>query len=458
MHIQDYLKILRSYWRFLAGITVLGLVAGIGFSAVQSPRYSATTQVFVSTPDATSVSDLSIGTSFTQQAVKNYAAVAESRLVLRRVIARLGLSESMDVLKSDISTEVPLDTAVLKISVRDKSAKNAAAIANAISTELAGVVASLSAATSSDSAVKITQIDDAVVNPHPVSPNVPVNALAGLLAGALLAYAVAIARSLLETRLRSEKDVEETTGLPTLGAVPFQRRAESRDLLRPGSRTDPVVAEGYRSLRTNLQFFDAGRLRSLVVTSTVEGEGKTTTAVNLAATMAATTKRVLLVDGDLRRPSVADALGIDGGVGLTEVLIGRASLDQALQTVGSSSLVVLPSGSVPPNPSELLQSPQMAALLAELQERFEIVLVDAPPVLPVADALLLGKQTDGALFVCGAGRARRAEVKKALASLTKVDVRVLGAVASMVPRRTMHGYRYDAYTSAPPATVAAVAS
>jgi non-specific protein-tyrosine kinase len=158
---------------------------------------------------------------------------------------------------------------------------------------------------------------------------------------------------------------------------------------------------------------------------------------------------VVLLEGDLRRPRIADYMGLEGSVGLTDVLVGRSHLDQVLQPWGDVPLSVLPSGQIPPNPSELLGSAQMGTLLAELRSRADLVLVDAPPLLPVTDAAVLASACDGAVLVVRYGRATREQVGRSLAALRNVDARLLGTVLSMVPSRTrgrsayQNGYYYD---------------
>ena len=188
------------------------------------------------------------------------------------------------------------------------------------------------------------------------SPNVLRNLAAGLILGLLLGIAVAIARRLLDTKVRNEADLELVTSVPVLGVVPFDSDAEAHPVV---IRDDPlsVRAEAVRRLRTNLQFVEAAeQSRSVVVTSSIPGEGKSTAALNLAASLSDAGLNVVLVDADLRRPSIARYVGLEGSVGLTTVLIGEADLDDVLQPWGESTLRVLPSGQVPPNPSELLGS------------------------------------------------------------------------------------------------------
>jgi non-specific protein-tyrosine kinase len=206
--------------------------------------------------------------------------------------------------------------------------------------------------------------------------------------------------------------------------------------------TDQDVGQA-RQLRTNLQFVDVDHPpRAVVVTSAVPGEGKSTTAANMAITFAQAGSRVLLIEGDLRRPKVAEYLGVEGAVGLTNVLVGQVGIDDVLQPWGRSGLWVLPSGSVPPNPSELLASQNMTELLRDLETRFDLILIDAPPLLPVTDGAVAAARADGALLVVRYGHTTRAQVQLAVESLEAVDAHLLGCVFNMAPAKGGSAYSY----------------
>jgi capsular exopolysaccharide synthesis family protein len=210
------------------------------------------------------------------------------------------------------------------------------------------------------------------------------------------------------------------------------------------SEPNSLVAEAYRTLRTNLQFSSLDKpLRSLVVTSAVATEGKTTTSANLAVVMAQAGRRVILVDGDLRRPSAHKLFGLPNREGLTTALVqDPGTLNGYLQETGMQNLRVLTSGPIPPNPQELLGSQRMEELLARLGQEADIVLVDTPPSLIVADANVLAARTDGVLMVVNSGRTRRVVVQQAVGGLRQVGANVVGAVLNMVNVRGGRSYYY----------------
>lgn len=183
------------------------------------------------------------------------------------------------------------------------------------------------------------------------------------------------------------------------------------------------------------------------MTSSLPGEGKSSTASNLAIALTQAGWRVILVDADLRRPRIPDYLGIEGGVGLTDVLIERAELSEVIQSWGRDDLSVLPSGPVPPNPSELLGSQQMLRLLTRLTDEYDMVIIDAPPLLPVTDAAALAAVCDGALLVARFGKSRREHLARAVDLLASVNARLLGSVLNFAPMRggDAYGYGYGSY-------------
>jgi capsular exopolysaccharide synthesis family protein len=189
------------------------------------------------------------------------------------------------------------------------------------------------------------------------------------------------------------------------------------------------IAEAYRTLRTNIQFSSVNKeVNSLMVTSSGPGEGKSTTVANLAIVAAQSGKRVLLIDGDLRKPTVHRTFYCANPNGLTNVLIGQKRIDEVIQTIDYLGIDVVTAGPIPPNPAELLGSMRMKSLLQDLKERYDMVLVDAPPILAVTDAQLLSTYVDGVLLILGAGKVLRDHAVKAKSLLDHVGANVVGVV------------------------------
>ncbi len=243
--------------------------------------------------------------------------------------------------------------------------------------------------------------------------------------------------------------LQEVVSAPLLGLIPFDPQASSTPLI-VGDSAWSSRAEALRKLRTNLRFVDVeGSARVIAVTSALPGEGKSTLACNLAIALAEAGWQVLLVDADLRGPRVADYLGLPSGAGLTDVLIGAVEVEDVLQPWGERPMLVLPGGSVPPNPSELLGSKAMADLLLSLRALTDIVIIDTPPLLAFTDGAVVAVQADGALLVARQGKTSDAQSAAAAQSLHAVKARVLGCVLNMAKVSRVEANRYRAYQQAP---------
>lgn len=444
---MTYAQILRRRWRTLAVVTVAVLLVAGTLTLVATPQYTSSTQFFVSTADSANSSQLAQGSTFTQQRVKSYSQVLKAPRLLEPVIEEAGVDDSVQALADKIATTIPPDTVLINVTVTDPSPAKARGVAKAIADVFPAVVAELERVSpTADSPVKVTVLREPDVSTVPVSPRPARNLALGLVLGLLLGFGAAVLKHLLDTKLRSKEDVEHLTDAVILGGIPFDDDAAKHPLI---IQADPHAgrSEAFRSLRTNLQFIDATEHpRVMVVTSSVAGEGKSTTTANLALAIAESGASVCVVEGDLRRPRMLTYLGLAGSVGLTDVLIGRCELDDVLQPFGSHSMTVLGAGATPPNPSELLGSPAMRDALEELRQRFDFVLIDGAPVLPVTDSTVLTRITDGALLVAGSGIVTKDQFDRALETFATVNGTVLGIVLNRLPRErrgSYYDYRYE---------------
>lgn len=442
MDLRDYLWLVGRRWRVIVGMTLLGLAAAVGITALMTPVYQARTRMFVSVRERGDIALAIQGNQFSQERVKSYSQIIAAPVVTGPVIARLHLPLTPAELAAKITTSVPADTVLIDVAVRDRSAATARSIADALDRQFIEALARIEASSAASSPVAVTVVRPPDTSGGRVSPKPPFNLGLGAALGLVLGLAAAVAWEAFDTRLRGLEDIQQVCAAAPLGIIGYDPAARSWPMTALSAGRS-VRGEAFRTLRTNLRFVDVDRPpRTIVVTSAVPAEGKTTTACSLAVALAEAGMRVALVEGDLRRPSIATAMGVEGAAGLTDVLTGRAELSDVLQPWGSSDVSILAGGPLPPNPSELLSSTQMTSLLSQLRDRFDFVILDSPPLLPVTDAALLARISDGALVVVRYGRTRREHLERCLHSLTSIGARVLGSVVNMAPVRSGSAYGY----------------
>ena len=449
MNTRDPLRVLRRRWTTVLATTVVGLLGGLAYAWTAPVTYQSTSAAFLSLVSGSSASDLVQGSTYAQNQVESFAQLARTPEVLQPVLDRLDLPQTPAELARQVEVTVPTSTVIVEVTVTDGSAERSATLADAVISSLSDVVERIAPEDElGNPTVVATTVAPAEVPAGPASPNVPLVLAAGLVVGLLAGLGLAWLRESLDTRVRDAEVLAELTDLPLVGSIPAWPESAGRVVVAAAPYSP--AAESFRQLRTNLQFLrvaeggtpgDRRGAHVLAVTSSLSGEGKSTVSANLATTLAETGARVLLVDADLRRPAVARVLGIEGGVGLTTVLAGEADVDDVVQEWGGSGLAVLPSGAVPPNPAELLSSPAMRRLVSELRTRYEYVVVDTPPVLPVADASVLSRVVDGMVVVANARRVRRRQLTQGLGDLSRVSAHVLGVVLNQV-RRDEESYSY----------------
>lgn len=447
------LNALRKFWWGIAIAAVLGGGLAYGVSALETPRYQATASLYFALNQGASASDLNQGSAYTQNQMLSIAQLAPTSRVLAPVIDELALDTTPRELARSVDVSIPQDTVILRVTSTTTDAERAALLSNAIAAQLTDVVLEISPK-GADGAPTITAetIDEAVVPLSQTSPNKTRDALIGFLIGGLLGIAAALILSAADTRVRNEDVLARVSGVPVLGVV---TRAPLLSHRAAGVAQEPLgrSAEEFRRVRSALTYANVGsRVSTLLVTSGLPGEGKSTVAVNLALTLADLNHRVLLIDADLRRPQVHVFFGIDDAVGLTSVLLKVHDFDTAKYRFRSSTLDVLPSGGTPPNPAEILASQAMAGLLEDSAERYDFIVIDAPPMLNVADASLLAPAADGVLFVVDATKSRRPNVMKSIKLLEGAGARILGGILN----RARHDKRAGDYygpTTRVPATV-----
>jgi capsular exopolysaccharide synthesis family protein len=487
---RTYLQILRQRKWWVSSITVLGLAASLAFSLTAQKQYSATAQLLVlpsvnasalnggqeqpvtqtgvqtelqlvtsapvqqavqarlkRTPavSASEVGQTNIMAITAMSAVPSQAAVianlyANAFVQYRQTVASHSLTSAEAQLRSQISS---IEQQVKSFG-RNTTSAGASALLNqevVLKEQLAQMQVSGAADTGDVVLVAPAQTPVSPSSPKPVE-----DALLGLAAGLALGLGAAFLRHSFDDRLTSKEAAEHAGGVPVLAmtplVTPWQRQ---QSLVVSVTEPSSPAAESYRSLRTSLQFArQEQQLHSLVVTSPGVGEGKTSTLANLGVVFAQAGERVVLVSCDLRRPRIGEFLGLDEQVGFTSILLGQRTLEEVLLPVPDvDRLSLLPAGPVPPNPAELLNNARAREIFTRLRDRYDLVLIDSPPVLPVTDAAILSQHADATLMIAAAGQTRRSDLHRAVEKLDQVGATILGTVLNKVTR---HTGSYDGYT------------
>lgn len=297
------------------------------------------------------------------------------------------------------------------------------------------------------SASGIAIVEPAVAPSAPISPRVLRNTTLAVIIGLMLAAGLVFLKEILDDSVRDPNLLVEQLGLPILGAI---ARAPESDNGKPIVVAQPrsPVAEAYRALRTNIDFASVDRpLRSLLVTSSAPAEGKTVVSLNLGAIMAQAGREVAVVDADLRRPMLHRRLELSNRDGLSELFVKpQVHLNGSLRKTSVEGVSVVTAGSIPPNPAELLGSEKMAAILQQVTERADLVVLDTPPVNAVTDAVVLAPRVDGVILVVRVGKTKLGAAKQAAEQLQRAGARILGIVLNDVPTgRSRYGYAYHGY-------------
>ncbi len=443
MDIWSYVRVIRTHWLLVLVGALLGLAAGGGISLATTPQYASTVTFFVNTPSDT-IAGSATGDTFGQKRVNTYVQLITTDRLTARVADVLDDGSTAEQIGRDISAKGDLNTVLLTATVLDPSPQRSLEIATAVSTQFVALVAEMEAGGETGApAVRLEVVDGPSLNPDPVVPAPIRNCTVGLLLGLLVGIGLALLRNATDKAVRDVAAVEQLTGAPVIGTIYADNEAASSPVLLAG-QMQSLRAEGYRQLRTNLQFIDAAEpVRTVVVSSALPDEGKSSTSTNLAVVLAEAGRRVLLIEADLRRPRVASYLGLEGGVGLTTVLTHDVPLMEAVQPA-RENLSILASGAMPPNPAELLGGERMAALLTEARERFDVVVIDSPPLLAVTDAAVLATTADAVILVVRHGSTPAPAAAQAVKALTTVGGRLIGCVVTRVPAKGVDGYRYGA--------------
>lgn len=454
MNLENILRVLRVYWFLMLTGAFIGAASGFGWATLQPKIYTSTASALITAGVSTDLGSALVGDNYAKSRVKSYQDIATSRLVAEYAISQLDIKNSPEALINNVTVTNPPDTALLRVTAhattpelaRDIAEAWIAGMGNAVNVIESSTPASFNGSSDgnsdspSESIVQLKTLDSAVKPSQPSSPNFIFAISIGSLLGFLLALLFSFVRFNLDKRVRSDVELRKQFGHPILGVLPDSRSSttlttspkRSKQSARSLSEQRSFV-EALKKLRSNLQFMNVDDPpRVIVMTSSLPGEGKSTITKNLASALAEAGQTVIAIDGDLRKPTLSKTFGLPEGAGLTDVLVGKVTVNEVLQQAGTTGrLRVLGSGQIPPNPSELLGSQTMLRMLRELAVH-SIILIDAPPLLPVTDAAVLAAHTDGAILVVRAGKSTTDQVEQALQNLEQVSGKTLGMILNRV--------------------------
>lgn len=439
MSAREYWTVLREDRKLIAGVLVVCLLGALALDLVLPRTYTSSAVFYVASaqPESSST-DAYSGAQLSTERVKSYTELLQGPRVARDASLLLGGSPTADEIQGSITASSVTETVVLTLEVTERSADQARLVAGAVSTAFTRLVGTIE----STGGVVNRPIATAEVILPPTTPEEPsgprttILFAVALLVGLVLGVGVALARRALRDAIDNADTLADRLGAPVLGVIPALRRAPKYPALLAEpptgatgrqARRARARAESYRRARAALRSVAEER-RCLVITGTGPDQGTSTAAVDLAVTFAASGASVLLVDADLRNPSLADTLALDRHVGLREVLEQGVALEAAIQRWSRGSIDVLTAGATGSRPSEVLVGGRLDSVLATLRERYDHVLVDTPAVTDAADAVDVARHADGVVLVCRRGSTRPDDVDAAASALGLAGVPVLGAL------------------------------
>lgn len=448
MNLHEIVKLIRTRWLTLVVTALMTTLGAVAYTMAQTPEYQASTRLFVSTAAGnSSTSELYSGNRLSQDRVLSYTQLIMGETLAQRTVDRLNLDIDASKVAGRVTAKAQAGTVLIDVSVLDESPVRARDLANALSEEFVVMARELETSIPGerpDARVVVEQ--RATVPTAPVVPKPRRNFALGIAFGLLAGIGLSLIRDVLDNTVKDRESLEKIAGAGVVGVIPFDKNRQGQPAIS-FDKENSATAEAFRKLRTNLQFLSVDYPpRLIVVTSSLPNEGKSTTAINIALSLAEADHNVLLVDGDMRRPSLDKYLDLVGAVGFSTALSGAASLDDVLQDTKFPRLTVLTAGPTPPNPSELLGSTAAKKLLGELRDRFDYVIVDSSPLLAVTDGSVLAAESDGALLLARAQGTKCDQLVEAVGILNDVGASLLGTVLTMVSPRgdSKYGYYYGA--------------
>ena len=434
MELRDYLDFLKKRWIVIIAITILVIAVVLVYSFIQEPIYEAKATCMVSATLAGQGEYSAI--QIIEQLLETIKNIAVSRPVLENTAGKLKSTRTIEELRTSVTSKLLSDTQLILISARDSEPLTAMLEANAAADSLIEFVNR----NEGNSTYKIEKVEPPAKPVSPISPKPLRNGILGGILGLILGLAVAAVLEAVDVSVKSTEELSQVLERPVLAEIPLSN--DSSGAAAENGQGDSGILEATRTLRTNIQYMDIQRtLRVILVTSPSSREGKTFISKQLAKAFGASGKKVVLVDADLRR---TEHMFEQNARGLTDMIIGNVSLEDVIGVSESEQFDLLPSGPLPPNPSELLDSEAMHKILDSLRSAYDFVIIDSSPIGMFSDPFVLASRADGTVLVVEARGTSTESLKSAIKLLSGPNINLLGAVLNKVKLSRRHN-SYDYY-------------
>lgn len=439
MTFKEYIEILKRRKALFVSILAVSVIATfVATFFIVDPVYESSTTLMIGKARSAEESYIDYQSyEISQKLVNTYAQVAKSDTVIAATIKNLGLKTTPSELAESISVAQLEETEILKITVSSTNPKIPALVAN----ELAKVFRLEIVRLLNDSNIHV--VDVAKEPSVAAKPNRTINMAAGLFFGIMGGLFLVYMREYMDNKINSQLDIQKHVGLGVIGSIPkFKRSFDSieGDLVMKYDPKSPE-SESFRSIRTNIQFANIDeKIKTILVTSAVQGEGKTTVAANMAVAFAGIGKNVVIIDCDFRNPTLGRIFGVSNNDGITDILLLKKPYEGYLKETWAENLQILTAGRSVQNPAEILQSDKMKELIESLKQKFDYVIVDTPPAVVVTDAIIASSFSDAVLLVCSAGNVSIDDAKRAKDVLEGVSAKLMGAVLNGIPKSEVSEY------------------
>lgn len=465
--LKEIIRLLLKKWWIIALSTAVGLLTAFLISSfVLTPMYTARVSLYVSNISVNTSSSVNINDiTASQKMVNTCIAIIKSESLLNEVSRLDGTNYTKGQLLEMTSAMAVNNTELLEIKVTSPNPSDSFRIANTYLNVLPGIVEKIV------NGGLVSPLDYAVMPEKPNSPNIPLNSAIGGLLGLMLSVLFIFLIKVIDARVEGEEDLKKHYDIPVLGGIPefsfskygeeyrlheetdkkviIKRKTSSPKSTIISQDTSFGIKEAYAKVRTNLIFaLAASESKRICISSSMSGEGKSTTIANIAISMANNGARVLLIDADFRKPGIYKLFSLPNNKGLSNVLGGFVALDEAVRKDVVTNLDVLTSGQIPPNPSELIGSKSMGKLLGQLDQCYDYIFVDTPPINIVTDTLALSKNVNNIMLVVSDEKTRHEQLQKCIAAIEFSQATISGIV---INRSTEHSskykykYKYKAY-------------